>query len=497
MSALERRIVGQPLLAVRCGSPFLLLTPDPPIASVNGGAPCCKVQRCQRAGRRAARNHDGMNRRLIGVSLGVLVLSAAAAAIFRDSRPVITAMNIVAAPVRSMQAALMPDAATVFGKERVRVLLVGLDYDYDRLDQETSKTSRSDIIMALSLDFKDHRLNELSVPRDMVATLPNGQLAKINQAQSEGGIKESKSVIARWLGIPSFDRYIVMRIDTSKDVINAIGGIDINVENSDALRGTGKNGPVDYDDSWGHLHVHLKPGRQHLNGAQAVGYARFRHDWCSDPCRILRQQQVIRAIVDRVEHDRLNTLIHAQQLLAVVRKDIETDLTTREQLAAVMAFSQLTPADIHTAQVPYVASVMLPGYGDSIVPDETAKRKLVVALLADPSTDVAASVPTPNVKFAAIRVRVENGTTVPGLAARVAAKLRRRGFTISEVGNAASQDIEVTQVQSLPSRATASETVWKALALSGGTANFSRVDSSDTGSDVTIVLGRDIVEGKP
>jgi hypothetical protein len=42
MSALERRIVGQPLLAVRRGSPFLLLTPDPPIASVNGGAPCCK-----------------------------------------------------------------------------------------------------------------------------------------------------------------------------------------------------------------------------------------------------------------------------------------------------------------------------------------------------------------------------------------------------------------------------------------------------------------------
>ena len=216
--------------------------------------------------------NDDMRRKGVAI-LGVLVLLATAGVLFRNSRPVTTAMDIVAAPVRSMQAMLMPDAPTVFGKDRVRVLLIGLDYDYDRLDQETSKTSRSDIIMALDLDFKDHRLNELSVPRDMVATMPNGQQAKINQAQSEGGIKESKSVIARWLGIPPFDNYIIMRIDTSKDIVNAIGGVDVDVENSDALRGTGKNGPVDYDDSWGHLHVHLKPGWQHLNGAQAVGYA--------------------------------------------------------------------------------------------------------------------------------------------------------------------------------------------------------------------------------
>lgn len=104
--------------------------------------------------------------------------------------------------------------------------------------------------MALDLDLKDHRVNELSVPRDMIATLPNGQKAKINQAQSDGGIAESKSVIADWLGIAPFDRYVVMRIDTSKDVINAIGGIDVVVKNSDALRGMGPNGPVNYDDNW-------------------------------------------------------------------------------------------------------------------------------------------------------------------------------------------------------------------------------------------------------
>ena len=283
-----------------------------------------------------------------------------------------------AAVVREIAA---PDPIQLFGKDRVRVLVAGLDYDYDDKDQETSKHSRTDIIMAVRLDFARHRIDELSVPRDMVAVMPDGQRAKINEAQSEGGIGESQAVVAHWLGIPGFDRYVVLRIDTTKDLIDALGGVDVDVENSDALTHSGPNGPIDYDDNWGHLHVHLKPGLQHLDGAQAVGYARFRHDWCSDPCRIMRQQAIIRAIVDRVEHDRLNVLAHATELLGVIRKDIDTNMTPAEELAIAMSFAHVTPRDIHTAQVPYVGTVELPVYGDSILPDEARKRALVAAML--------------------------------------------------------------------------------------------------------------------
>jgi LCP family protein required for cell wall assembly len=428
--------------------------------------------------------------------VGVLVVAiAAGATIFRQSRPVTKAIDVAQAPVRAVQSVLLPDPTQVFGKDHLRVLLVGLDYDYDRLDQETSKSSRSDIIMALNLDFKNHRVNELSVPRDMVATLPNGQRAKINQAQSDGGIKESKAVIADWLGIPPFDRYIVMRINTSKDLINALGGIDVNVQNSDALRHTGPNGPVNYDDNWGHLHVHLKPGFQHLNGTEAVGYARFRHDWCSDPCRIMRQQQIVRAIVDKIEHDKFNTLTHANALLAVARKDIETDFTPKEEIASVMAFSHLTPHDIRTAQVPYVADVMLPDYGDSIIPDEKAKQKLVASLLLQP--EEVANMSAPIVASPAdIRVRVENGTTVPGLAARVAANLQRQGFRIAEIRDAPNHDVTVTEIESGPTGGSASNEVRRALGAK--TAHIApNALTTDEGVDVTVVLGRDIVDSSP
>ncbi len=423
---------------------------------------------------------------VIAAAAGLVATSVVlGATIFRQSPPVTRVVSVV-------EHIFVPEPAKLFGKDHLSVLLIGLDYDYDKLDQETSKWSRSDVIMALNLDFKNHRVNELSVPRDMVATMPNGQKAKINQAQSDGGIKESKAVIADWLGIPGFDRYVVMRINTSKDVINAIGGIDVAVKNSDALKGTGPNGPVDYDDSWGHLHVHLKPGLQHLDGEHAVGYARFRHDWCSDPCRIMRQQQVVRAIIERITHNQLNTLTHARALLDVVRKDVETDFTTQEQLSAVVALSHLTPRDIHTAQVPYVGTVILPDYGDSIIADESAKQRLVATLLREPAAvDVAAT--APNTPANAVRIRVENGTTVAGLAKRVAGDLRRKGFNVSEVRNATTDDLAVTRIESGPSAVAVSHLVQQALAPTATIVPVAMRPGGQNGPEMTIVLGRDIV----
>ncbi len=405
------------------------------------------------------------------------------------------AVAVVAAPARAAHAVqqfFVPDPQKLFGKDHVRVLLVGLDYDYDQKDQETSKGSRSDIIMAINLDLRNGRVDELSVPRDMIATLANGKLGKINAAQSEGGIAESESVVARWLGIPPFDRYVVLRIDTAKDLVNALGGIDVNVENSDALKKTGPNGPIDYDDHWGHLSIHLKAGRQHLDGDNAVAYARFRHDWCSDPCRIMRQQQLIHAVIDKLEHDRFNTLTHIQALLAVVRRDVDTNISAREQLSTAVAYAHLTSNNIVTAQVPYTSTMQLGDYGDSLVPDETAKKKLVDAMLRGPhdnqTTGVAAA-PAPG----DIRIRVENGTHVAGLATRIAAELRRRGFVISDVADADSHDVAATQIHGRDGSAPALEEVRHALGSNvPATADVADAPATTDPGSVVIVLGQDI-----
>ena len=148
------------------------------------------------------------NRIVVGALIACGLISAAIGFFVFFPGGVQQAQQIATTPVRAVAHFFVPDPRQLFGKSNVRVLLVGLDYDYDTKDQETSKQSRSDIIMALNLDFTSQRVSELSIPRDMVATLPGGRLAKINQAQSEGGIKESQAVVADWLGLPPFDRYI-------------------------------------------------------------------------------------------------------------------------------------------------------------------------------------------------------------------------------------------------------------------------------------------------
>jgi LCP family protein required for cell wall assembly len=296
------------------------------------------------------------------------------------------------AAIRPIVERFVPPPETLFKKDRLAILVLGIDYNYTDGDQPFSAGARSDTIMAVSLDLATRTVRELSVPRDMDVVLPNGREDKINAAYSDGGPSEAEDVVARFLGIPKFDRYVVLRINAASDLINALGGVTVDVKNSDALKGAGPNGPVDYDDNWGHLHVHLAPGPQKLDGEQAVGYARFRHDWCSDPCRIMRQQQVIRAIVDRLERNKLNTLMHVQQLLDVARKDIQTDITGTEQLSLAGAYSGVGLASIKTEQVPYVSDKELPA-GDVIVADEKAKAELVARLFG-PEPQVASKAPT-------------------------------------------------------------------------------------------------------
>ncbi|MGH7716430.1 MAG: LCP family protein, partial [Vulcanimicrobiaceae bacterium] len=147
----------------------------------------------------------------------------------------------------------IPSPEQLFGKDRISILVLGLDYNYTNRDMEFSAGARSDTIFVTTLDFPTRGVSLLSVPRDMEATLPKGDVEKINAAYGEGGAREADQVIGAFLGIPRtssgryFDRYVILRVDASKDLINAIGGIDIDVMNSNAITHSGANGPLNYD----------------------------------------------------------------------------------------------------------------------------------------------------------------------------------------------------------------------------------------------------------
>lgn len=408
-------------------------------------------------------------------------------------------------PIAAITQMFVPPPSQVFGKSSVLVLVEGLDYDYTASDQEYSTNSRSDVIWAVNLDLANRRIFELSIPRDTVATMPNGSQAKINEAQSEGGINEARSVIAQFLGIPGFDRYVILRIDATKEFVNALGGVEVYVKSSDCLKYktdcTGQT--LNYDDSWGHLHIHLKEGMQHLDGDDAVAYMRFRHDWCSDPCRIMRQQQVLHAMVDKLKGDRLNTVMHIPDLLRVFSKYVQTDFTEQELLSLATYYQGIPQSAIVADQVPYTGDVDLPGYGDSLVPDVAERDKLVQSMLLAPPVPE----PSPDAMALAaiapgtLRVDVENGSGIDGAAKRVADKLRRAGFVIGSVGDAAHTGYATTEIHEHSTVAFAGAKIRAALPA-GKTevipdpspAGSSAPDATGVTSDVTVIVGEDLAK---
>jgi LCP family protein required for cell wall assembly len=406
-------------------------------------------------------------------------------------------------PMQVLTLQLAPSPQELFGKDHILVLLEGLDYDYNDKDEEYSTQSRSDVIKAVDLDFRTHKIYVLDVPRDMEATLPNGEIAKINQAQSDGGVHEAEAVIGKWLGVPGFDRYVLLRINTTKDLINAIGGVNVDVKTSDCLKdNTGcTGGRLDYDDAWGHLHIHFTEGLQHLNGDQAVAYGRFRHDWCSDPCRIMRQDQVIHAAFQKLKADRFNTLMHMGDLIGVFRKDVDTNLSQQELMALANAFVDMPKDGLVTKQVPYVGDENLGGdAGDVLIPDQSAKTQLVDNMLINPPvpTPAADSAAVAAINPLSVRVDVENGTTTPGVARRVAALLKQKGFTIGSVGNATTDDVATTQLREHTRIAFAGIRVRDALGKAAANAqvltddDVPTPDATATPSDVTVIVGQDL-----
>ncbi|HEY5348720.1 MAG TPA: LCP family protein [Candidatus Lustribacter sp.] len=403
-------------------------------------------------------------------------------------------------PVDAIAKVFIPSPESLFGKERIYVLLLGLDYDYSTNDEPSSKDARTDKIEAYAIDFPSKVIESVAVPRDMDAIV-NGHEDKINDAFHYGGVKNTDAVVGAFLGLPKnasgryFDRYVTLRINASKDVINAIGGLDVPVTET-----------LNYDDNWGHLHIHVKPGLQHMDGDQAVSYARFRHDACSDPCRIKRQQQISRLMIEKLKNDKFNDLTHMVQLIDVVRKNVDTNFTFDEMRSLGYAFRDLNVADIHQTQVPYLADKNLNCCGDVLIPDVAARTKMVSEFIGPfraatppPSAEALAAV-----KPSDVRVDVRNGSGVPGLGAKVADVLRHDGYVINSVGNANSFDYDTTVIRATSKTPLAGERVRSDIHLAQATVTpipdptlaattAAPVQVGPALADVTVVVGRDYV----
>lgn len=346
------------------------------------------------------------------------------------------------------------------------VLILGTDYNYTDRDIMYTKNTRSDTMLLARLDLKNQKLRLLSIPRDTRVQIPGEQgYDRINSAYAIGGAKLSETVVQNLLGIP-IDYFVRIKEEGLKNLVDAIGGIDVDVEKK-----------MDYVDHWGNLRIHLKKGYQHLNGDKAAQYSRFRHDELGDYGRIERQQKVVKAIQKRFMDP--GVLARVPQVVNVAKQNVETDMNITQLIALANLFKGSHAGSVETITLPTVPKDVLEGkYWVSYVmldPDP-AKKAL--------NQFTASEAPVYN--LGALRIEVLNGTGIPGRAQEVAEKLRSRGFLVARVTNADRFDYSETEIVDHTGQGQGSMI---AKVLERGTTLSIPQDPRQI--DITVIVGRD------
>ncbi|HEY4002274.1 MAG TPA: LCP family protein [Candidatus Xenobia bacterium] len=274
---------------------------------------------------------------------GIIAAGVALNAVRQGMAPGTTMVQAATEVKQAVQAVTVEDPAPiVFGdRNTMNIMVLGIDYDYTDSDLPFSKTARSDTIFVLQVRRDGKYLGMLSMPRDMYVQFPDGGHDKVNSAYSRGGVSLEKQMLSEFLGL-DFDHYFVVRIDGATKIIDRIGGLDIPVEKD-----------MNYDDNWGHLHVHLKKGLQHLDGAQSVGYARFRHDEEGDRGRMRRQKVVINALLEKLHEASTysNPVSLLTDLAQITRQSLQTDLRPDQLVALGKIYQHFDKNDMRSAQL--------------------------------------------------------------------------------------------------------------------------------------------------
>jgi LCP family protein required for cell wall assembly len=261
-----------------------------------------------------------------------------------------TGLGTPTRPPRTPRPTLTPDLTKQLPPGRVNILLMGVDGR--AIDPNTPE--RSDTLILFSVDTIQKTAGILSIPRDLLMTVPGFGVRKVNAAYAigefnklpGGGQALAVQTVSRYLsknlgGSIPIKYYVTVNFDGFEKVVDTIGGININV-------------PEEIDDPnyptpwFGTEHVHFDAGWQHMDGATALKYARTRHA-DSDFGRIARQQQVILAV--RQKALSLNLLPQLPSLIDQFAGMVETNMDFNTQMGFAQLASSLSSTDIYTARI--------------------------------------------------------------------------------------------------------------------------------------------------
>ncbi|MGU7887055.1 LCP family protein [Streptococcus suis] len=204
--------------------------------------------------------------------------------------------------------------------EPLTILLMGVD-----MDQATRggdwEGGRSDSMILVTVNPKTKETNMMSLTRDIMVEIAeangesSGTVEKLNHSYSYGQAPMAIATIEKMMDI-TIDRYIEINMDGLVELVDAVGGIEVN--NTLGF-------PISISEHEPAYTSIVQPGKQLVNGEQALVYARMRYD---DPegdiGRQRRQREVITAIIKKLLQ--LDGFTQYKKILTAISNNMRTNI---------------------------------------------------------------------------------------------------------------------------------------------------------------------------
>lgn len=269
-------------------------------------------------------------------------------------------------------------------------------------------TAISDTILLLRVNPNSQLIKVLSIPRSSMVVLPEVGLEKISLANASS-VATATRVVSKSLNNVSIDRYLRLRPEGLKALVNALGGIELFVPES-----------MSYRDATQKLTIDLEKGWQTLNGDQAQQFARFQEGTKGDLGRIQRQQLLIKALKNRLTNPAI--IARLPQIMSVIQNYLDTNLSPEEMLTLANFGAKV---DAQNLQM-----VMLPGNISSLSLDPSSywldpggQERVMSEYFG------AKVLSTPKVRsLSSLKIAVQNASGQANLSDRVVSSLKTQGF---------------------------------------------------------------------
>lgn len=302
----------------------------------------------------------------------------------------------------------------------------------------------TDTIIVASLDKQNKLVSMVSIPRDIYIKDDEVGSSKINEiyfnakqkyGSSTEGLNYMKSKIETMMGIP-IHYWIKIDFKGFKELIDAIGGVDINVETAIYDPYYPKDGTFEYEI------FNMPTGQHHMDGETALKYARSRHT-TSDFDRADRQQKLIYSIKEKaLQTEIIFSKEKITNILNTLKKNIETNISVKEILTLGSIAGDFTKDSImhrliHDDPNQCGGFLYTPSrefYGGRFVLLPAGGIEFIHQY-ADLNFNI------PKINQLSTKIHILNGTKKGGVAGETKQILQRFCFDISRFGNGRSQDI--------------------------------------------------------